>query len=96
LIIRELEKILSDNMNQYLEMAKTIVIRELGDLLSHSNKKTCNVIVVWSSSRLTVETTRMLQLGNADIEDNDKDNDDKDYDDDKEDVDEEDAKEELS
>jgi hypothetical protein len=96
LIIRDLENITSDNMNQYLEKAKTIVIRELGDLLYCPNKKTHNVIVVRSSSRLTVETTRRLQLGNADIEDNDEDNDYGDYDDEEEDVDKEDDEEELS
>jgi hypothetical protein len=91
-IIRELKKIPSDNMNQYLEMAKKFVNRELGDLLSRSNEKTCNLIVVRSSSQLTVETTRRLQFDNADTEDNDEDYEDEDYDDDEE---EEDVDKEL-
>jgi hypothetical protein len=91
-IIRELKEIPLDDMNQYLEMAKELVKRELGELLSRSNEKTHNVIVVRSSSPLTVETARRLQFDITDTEDNDEDYDDEHYDDEEE----EDVDEELS
>jgi hypothetical protein len=93
-IIRELKEIPLDDMNQYLEMAKKLVKLELGELLSRSNEKTHNVIVVRSSSPLTVATTRRLQFDITDTEDNDED--DEDYDEEEEeDVDEELLSEDL-
>jgi hypothetical protein len=96
-IIHELASLPSDDVNQFLEMTKTIVKHELGDLLSCSNKKTCNVIALRSSPNGSAKNSRRVEFGSADIEDDtDVIDDVDDYDNKEVDVGKEDAYDELS